>query len=46
MQDAPALVRQEDDHEQDLAAGSWYGEEGTRHDVLDVMGEEGLPRGR
>jgi hypothetical protein len=42
MHDASALVSQEDEHEQDLAAGSRHGEEVTRHDVLDMIVKEGV----
>ena len=45
MHDTSALVSQHDKHKQDLEAGSWNGEEITRHDVFDVILEKGLPRG-
>ena len=45
MHDAPTLVSQKDAHEQDLETGSRHGQEVTRHEVRDVMLEEGLPRG-
>jgi hypothetical protein len=44
MHDTSALVSQHDKHKQDFEAGSWHGEEITRHDVFDVMLEKGLPR--
>src|SRR5215831_10473592 len=45
MDDASALVRQQDEHKQDLEAGSGNGKEVTRHKVFDMIMEKGLPRG-
>ena len=45
MYDASALVRQHDEHKQDLEAGSGNGKEITRHQVSDMVMEKGFPRG-
>ena len=46
VHDATTLMSQHDEDEEHPAWGGRHGEAVTRHDVLDVVIEEGLPRGR
>jgi hypothetical protein len=44
MHDSPALVREEDEHEEHAIRGSWNDEQIGGHDLPDMIGQEGPPR--
>jgi hypothetical protein len=44
MHDSPALVREEDEHEEHAIRGSWHDEKIGGHDLPDMLGQDGTPR--
>ena len=44
MDNPPAVVREQDEDEEDSAGEGGYGEEAYRHQRGDVIGQKGPPR--
>src|SRR5215475_7940476 len=44
MDDAPAVMSQQDEHEQYAEGGGWHGKKIARHDIRNMVVEKGPPR--